>query len=152
MSTLLLHELREGETLTQTFTTNERIAMAGIRLYLYKHLSPVGNFTLTIKYNTTELASATVTSAIMEANDSNITATNYYHGFIRFDLDSNVILDENIIYTLELSGSGYTYSDSAFIGWVKEFEYPTNTTSIDVSTVDDGTQPNSFQIFNYKRV
>lgn len=119
MSKILVEELKTS--LEQDFTANKKHVLKSIRLWLYKHLSPSGNIYIeVIQGGQTIATSGNITSAYLEAN-TDATALNYSHGYIRFDFtDTFVILKGN--FTVRLNSSGYSFSDSAYFGWVKPHE------------------------------
>jgi hypothetical protein len=51
---------------------------------------------------------------------TDISASNYFHGYVRFLL--NVTLAASTSYYISLQSSGYTYSDSAFVAWCTDFD------------------------------
>lgn len=110
---LAVFELLNSDSMTQKFTVGDSpIVVNCFRLHLYKHLAPAG--TLYVKLedangNLIKLSSAVTISSISSAN--------YFHGFVKFDCP--VSLMANTSYYLELTASGYSYSGSAFIGWVQ---------------------------------
>lgn len=146
MTTVLFEELK-SVALEQNIVVEERISLKTIRLNLIKALSPAGTLILKVKDESGTIIEGTLTSAQIETQASEITALNYFHGFIDFGLEDFVLNPGN--YTVELSSSGYTYSDSSYYGWVKEFENRTNRLSSAVVNVSDS--PLSFQAWEYKK-
>ncbi len=136
MSHLLVYPLRS--TREQTVIVTKNINVKTIRLNLYKHLQPSGNLVLSIKNGSTTIATSTLAINALDSAD-------YSHGFYSFDIDIKLTPKE---YTLELSSTGYTFNDNAYIGWIKEHENNTNnfTTSID----NYYNNPFSYQIWEYK--
>ena len=147
MTTLVLDEL--DTTLSQDFTINlnRRYSIEGIRPYIYMHNAPAGTFTLSVKDGVTTLASQTFDSAEIKSDLS--TADNYAHVWKRLVFDNPFQLSLGT-YTLELSSAGYTFAESAYIGWIREFENVFNETSGTINTLFDN--PFSFQIFENRRV
>jgi len=138
---LVIDELHS--TLSQTFTLykNGRSTIEAIRPYIYMHNAPAGIFTLSIKSGGTALISKTFTSAEIKTDLS--TTDNYAHLWkaIVFDNPSQF---ENGEYELELSSSGYTYSDSSHLGWIREHENLIN--EISGTPVSDIENPRAFQL------
>jgi hypothetical protein len=145
MTTLVLDELRT--TLEQNFTTVEREQVYAIRPNLYLHNDPVGTFILSIKQGSTTLGSTTLTLAEIKTG-AGFADNQYHHGVFRFLFSTPVVLQARTEYTIELSSSGYTFSESSFIGWVKEFENLKNTFTDSIS--NDYENPFSFEKFSYK--
>jgi hypothetical protein len=146
MTTLVINELRG--TLEQDIIYINRQEVYAIRPYLYFHNDPSGTFTISLKYGSTILGSTSLTMNEILTN-ANWTAGQYHHAFIRFSFDNPVVLNPHITYTIELSQSGYTYSGTSYLGWIKEYE---NTTNQDDETAysDDFKRPFSHQIWSYK--
>jgi hypothetical protein len=119
MTKIVVEELKT--TLEQNFTNNVKRKIQSIRIWIYKHLSPSGNFYITVNQASQDLAvSEALTSSYIEANSSS-TALNYSHGFIKFNFTNPFILNAGD-FTLELSNDSYTFSESAYVGWVKYHE------------------------------
>lgn len=148
MTTLLLNPL-EAVTLSQEFTVEKRLIIKAVRPYLYFHNDPAGTFTISVKQGVTTLASFSQSMATILAGAS-WTAGQYHHAFIKFEFTNPLILNEET-YTIELSSSGYTYNASSYLGWIKEYEFPTNVVS-PVPPVGASTDyPYSFQIWSYTK-
>ncbi len=141
MTKLVVDELHS--TLSQTFTVykNERLTIEAIRPYIYMHNAPAGTFTIAVKSGGTELFSKTFTSVEIKSDLS--TANNYIHIWKTLVFASPAQI-ENGEYELELSSAGYTYSDSSYLGWVREHENLTN--EISGTPVSDIENPRSFQL------
>ena len=119
MTKLVVEELYT--TLSQDFEASHRMVLSNVRLWVYKHLSPAGNISLVVKQGGQTLATSTaITSTYLEAN-TDATAINYFHGQIRFDFASPFVIQRGDL-TLELTAAGYTFSESAYFGWVKRHE------------------------------
>ena len=119
MTKLVVEELRT--TLSQSFTLelSRRYHIYAIKPHVYLHNSPAGTFTFTIKSGSTSLASSSFTS--QDCKDDLSTANDYIRINKALILSQPLSIDGGT-YTLELSSSGYTYTSSSFIGWVKEHE------------------------------
>lgn len=119
MTTLVVEELQT--TLSQEFTISrsKRYHISGLKMYLVMYNAPSGTFTATIKSGATTIASKSFTSGDIQSDLS--TSDSYAHVWKALVFDNNVILDKGT-YTLELSSSGYTFSESAYMGWVKEHD------------------------------
>ena len=144
MSTLLVEPL-EGTPLTQEFTLkSQRLNLTAIRPRLYLHNDPTGTFTLNLKYNGNIISSADFTVADIKSGAS-YNDNEYHHGFIK--LDMGAVLNLGFTYQLELTSSGYTFAESSYLGWIKEFENQTNTFSTSVTTIDE--YPFGYQLWGY---
>ena len=144
MTTLVLDELITTISQTMTVDHEKRIQIAGIRPYIYMHNAPAGTFTLSIKDGATTLASKDFTSAEIKSDLS--TTDNYAHLWKRLVFDNPIQLTKKE-YEIELSASGYSFSESGYIGWVREHENQFNRTS--GTPISDLENPFSFQLFEY---
>ncbi len=143
MTTLVVDELKTTLTQNLTINLNRRYTVAGIRPYLYMHNSPSGTFTLSIKEGATTHASKTFTSAEIKSDLS--TSDNFAHIYKALVFANPLHLSEGT-YTLELSSSGYTFGESSYLSWVKDFEnIYNNTDSLTGISLDD--YPLGFQLF-----
>ncbi len=117
---LVVSELRT--TLEQEFTVTTDKMIERVRLHLCKYLSPAGTFTISI-VNSEDviLASRSLTLAEMQTLGSDNLSIDYYHGFVSFQFARPLALHEGQ-YSVRLSSTGYTYSDSAFLGWVRDWD------------------------------
>jgi hypothetical protein len=147
MTTLYVEE-KTASALTQTFTMEKRANIQAIRPNLYFHNDPAGTYTITIKDGANAIGSKSLTMAEIITN-ANFTANQYHHGFFNFQFDDVVTLNSGI-YTLEFSTSGYTFSESSYVGWIKEYEYRTNNIAEGDTVTTVFTNPLSFQIWSYE--
>lgn len=145
MTTLVVEEL--NDTLTQNFTIdlNRRYFVTGIRPYIYMHNSPAGTFTLSIKEGATTHASKDFTSAEIKSDLS--TSDGFAHIWKALVFSSPLMLSKGS-YSLVLSHAGYTFSETSYLGWIKEFENIFNTTDGNSTSFNDN--PLSFQLFEKK--
>jgi len=148
MTTLVVEELKT--TLSQSFTynLNRRSIIAAVRPYIFMYNSPSGTFTLSLKEGATTHASKTFTSADIKSDLS--TSDNYAHLWKALEFSNPIYLSKGT-YTLELSHSGYSFSESSYLGWIKEHENIFNNTS-DLTGVSVFDYPFSYQIFEKKGV
>lgn len=148
MTTLVVEELKT--TLSQSFTVNvnRRITVAAVRPYLLMYNSPSGTFTLSLKEGATTHASKTFTSADIKSDLS--TSDNYAHLWKVIEFSNPVHLSKGS-YTLELSHSGYTFSDTSYLGWIKEHENIFQNTA-DLTGLSSYDYPLSFQLFSKRRI
>jgi hypothetical protein len=146
MTSHFVNSLETGATIEQDFSFDVEVSCIGIRPKLYKHLEPAGTFTISLieKGSAKVLRTKSQTAAEMKAAGE---LDDYSAGFILFDWDF-VNLKKDEIYTIKLEASGYTFAESAYIGWIKEYFSPTNKTTPDPST--DLENPYSFQVAGYQ--
>lgn len=119
MTTLVVDQL--VTTLSQSFTLDQYrpYHIPAIRAKFAMFNSPGGTFSLKIKDGSTELASGSFTSAELKSDLS--TSNNYLW------IDKSVVFDTICVlkqgtYTLELSATGYTFSETSYLAWVKSYE------------------------------
>jgi len=96
-----------------------RYCIGSIAPYLYMHNAPAGTFTLAIKRGSETAFSASFTSADIKA--SLATANNFAHVFFPIVPSEPLHLDRDT-YLVELSATGYTATDSSFLGWIQQHE------------------------------
>jgi len=111
MTKIVVEELIS--TLTQDFTNNHRRTIKAVRLWLYKHLQPSGNFYVTITQESQDISTTeSITSASFTGD--------YSHGFVTLNFADPIVLLSGD-FTITLS-TDYTFSESAYIGWIKPHE------------------------------
>lgn len=115
MSRLAVEELIT--TLSQPFQVTKPLNIAGVKPYLFAASPSITSITLEIHQGATVIFSKTLTFAEIKTMGS--TTLNNWHGFIPFTNESSIFLSPGD-YTIVLSASGYTYSHSNFIGWIKD--------------------------------
>lgn len=134
-------------SLEQTFNAKKRTQIHSISAWIYKHLSPAGAFKIEIWQAGAKLTeSDPVTSSDIETN-TNSTNLNYYHGYYRFLFSGAAFVNEGD-FILKLVQTGYTYSDSAYLGWVKPHE--SITVDLDYTPVDAKENPFGVQIWKWE--
>lgn len=141
---LLVEPLRT--TITYNGDATGRILARNIRPRIYKAGSPAGTLTLTVKQSGDTLGTASLTLAAIETG---IGSSDYFHGVINFAFSQDVVINKGA-FTVELSASGYTFSESAHYGWIADFEDPVNALEGSVNNVTD--KPFSFEIWEMKRI
>lgn len=102
-----------GATVRQRFTspTDRDVNLYCLRPHLFRWLSPSGSLYLQVQDENGLKIKNTETLAISSIGPG----ANYFHGNIQFLID--LPLKRATDYWVELKGSGYTYSASAFVGW-----------------------------------
>ena len=141
MTKLVVDELKTTLSQTFTLTKNKRMTIEAIRPYIYMHNAPSGTFTLAVKSGGTTLASKTFTSA--EIKTDLATSNNYAHLWKAITF-TNPTQIENGEYELELSAAGYTYSETGYLGWIREHENLTN--ELAGTPISDIENPRAFQL------
>ena len=94
--------------------------MYAVALRLYRHSTPSGTISVELRD-----ASGGKIDASSATTITDIGSGNYWHGYYRFLLD--VGLRKNTTYQLVLTSSGYTFQESAYVGWCNDFGVVTRT-------------------------
>lgn len=131
--------------LRQLITPTRDVRAAYIRAHLFKHLAPAGSVYIQIQdangRKIKDSNSVTITD---------ITAQNYYHGYVRFALEFTFKAERT--YYLALKSSGYSYSAIAFIGWCNGFDLKKYGTSYTTPSIVGVNAPLDFDVWEYKTV
>lgn len=120
---LSVHQLENSETISTKLRLEKTSTIRAVRLGLYKHNTPDGELTLTLKDGAITIGSSVVTMA-----DLALEVGTYFHGYVRFDSpDAGWRLnidnpDDYLELTLELSLSSHANDDSNYIAWQKTIE------------------------------
>jgi len=120
---LLIEELgKDGvNELVQEFNSGESIHMCeAIRAHLYLHNTPTGTLKLEIRDNLDVLIASSDTLTISAMYSSAGFTKPYVHGVFTFNFDSPMSKETD--YKLALVASGYTFAESAYVGWAKDFD------------------------------
>jgi hypothetical protein len=143
MTTLVVEEL--VTTLTQEFTLSlpRRAHVDSIRPHLYTHNTPAGTFTLSILDLSDNLIASKSFTA-QEIYDAIPTTNDYAQAYFRINFDNKVHLP-SATYKLRLSSSGYTFSESSYMGWVRDHEDLKVT--LGYTPASDLTNPLSYEIW-----
>jgi hypothetical protein len=111
---LIVSELKT-ELLYQAVIPSKSIQIAVIRPHIYIHNAPSGYLFLQILDVNNQV--------IVESNHVSIVTINpfgFYHGYIQFDI--NLYVKKNTQYRILLSSSGYTFNESAYVGWCNDYD------------------------------
>lgn len=119
MTTLATTELITTLDQNITYTGEKPIHIQGLKMRLVWFDSPVGTFTVSFKSGSETLASKSFTVADIKTDLSTTDDYGYIYKGIEFGTAFPIVSGT---YTVELSSSGYTYSESSFLGWVKDHE------------------------------
>lgn len=109
---LIVHELYSE--LFQVVKPLKNEFIQAIRVHLYKHNNPVGSLKLEIRDNNNKVIATSNTVNISEI------AGQFYHGLITFEV--SVSLQKESDYRLYLSSTGYSFAESAYIGWCNSYD------------------------------
>jgi hypothetical protein len=146
MTTLVVEELITELYQDINYTSDERAIIASIMPYLLIYNSPAGVFTFSVLNGAEVLFSKTFTSADIKASIS--TSNNYAHVFYPIVPTTQVELEKGT-YRFKLTSSGYTFSESSYIGWIKQHE--DLQLPLDYIPTDDFDNPLSIRIKTFKR-
>jgi hypothetical protein len=119
MSKLLVEELKTSLSEGFILSNTQRYQIAAILPHLYIHNEPSGNFTFTLKKGANTIFSKTFNVTQIKSTIEN--ALDFSHLWLPIipDLPTQVESGE---YLFELTASGYTFNESAYIGWCRNFE------------------------------
>lgn len=114
---LLVHELVTSLSQRQTTPTDKDVFIEALRPHLVKYGSPAGSLYMEVRTTggTLVATSETVTIAAITAASGA-----YFHGNVRFYTYCS--LPKNTSYDFYLKSTGYTYAESAWIGWCNDFD------------------------------
>jgi len=154
MTTLVIDELRNSLPLTQKINlVNElRSRVSAIRLHLMGFNNPTGDIKMAILRDDVEVDSVTQSLATIKASiDAALgVSEDYWHGMILFQLDETIVLERGQDIKIQLEDStGYTFSESSYLGWVKEHENLKNTRFED-DPLNPFENPFTFELWKYK--
>ena len=114
MTSLAVEELKT--TLNQEILVGDNnLNVEAIRPRLYKHNVPAGTLQVQVRDTNDKIISTSNSITITD-----ISAVAFFHGFIRFDINAG--LKAGTTYRLFLVPSGYTFTESDYVGWVKDHE------------------------------
>ena len=147
---IYVQELK-ASALSQTIAVTSDILVKTVRLHLYKHNSPSGTFTMQITDNSDNvITSKGLTVSEMQSSGSAALSQNLYRGYISFELSQPVALRAGT-FKIKLTSSGYTFAESAYIGWLKDWD-DTKPSITDASTPKPADSPFDFEIYSLKGV
>lgn len=120
MTTLLFKKLVTTLEQDLRYNSTKRCQIAAFIPYIYMHNSPAGTFTFDVLNGDDEVIfSQTFDSASIK--QSLATTNNYAHVFYPI-VPTSPIQIERGLYTIKLSATGYTSSDSSYLGWIQQYE------------------------------
>lgn len=112
---LVVHELIATPLFQKIILKERDINVSFVRLHLYKALTSAGSLICQI-WNEDQRVIAE--SSAVSINT--ISAANYFHGEVRFDV--NAALKAEQVYYVALTSTGYTYSASNWVGWCNDWD------------------------------
>ncbi len=111
---LFVEEVRTS--LYQTITVGSKpLQLAAIRPHLMRWLAPAGSLTVQIWDGNRNLVETSPSMTI-----ASLGSGNYWHGYQRFYMNS--FLRAGTVYRIAVVASGYTFSESAYFGWVNAYD------------------------------
>lgn len=119
---LHVHELQS--TLEQSFTPDKIVNVEAVRLHLYRHSFAAGSLKVQIR-NQNGLVAESNAVAISDIAPG----SSFFHGMIRFDVSAQ--LKKNTTYFVRLVSTGYSFNESAYVGWCTDFDFGTYPKSPD---------------------
>jgi len=142
-----VEELKTAE-LIHDASTEERIILESIGAFIYKHKSPAGTITIQVIQASVVIGSVTFTSAQMESDITAVTATNVFHGPYRLTFAAPLVLNRGT-FQIKMISSGYTFSESAYFGWIREHERVVNNFT---STGNTRNNPLAIELWERARI
>lgn len=112
---LIVHELKTS-LYQQIKVKEDNLLLYAIRPHLYKHGNPAGTLKIQLQDSNSKVIANSET-----LNISAISAATYFHGYVRFLISSpltNLVSYRAVL----IPGGGYSFSESAYIGWCKDFD------------------------------
>lgn len=112
---LIAHELKAAGLL-QTLEAPKDMLVVAIRPHLYRHHFATGSLKIQVLDNSDVLLTE---SEVIDIAD--IGSLNFFHGSVRFLVSLG--MTKNTTYKIQLVGlNGYSFNESAFIGWCNGFD------------------------------
>jgi hypothetical protein len=111
LRSLVEQEIQVGE---------ENLNVSAIRPHLYRHNFPSGSIKIQVLDASKTLMKESDLISISDLDIAEETGLNFFHGYIRFLV--NVPLKAETNYWIRLVGSGYTFSESAYVGWCNDYD------------------------------
>lgn len=139
--TLVVHELVTflAQPLTATLKNREIVA---VRPHLVKYGNPAGSFYLEIQ---DQSANPIATSNALTAAE--ISSASYFHGHVKFDVSATIRLGRT--FRVALKSTGYTFSESNYIGWCNDYDSRIYSLGFDDPAIDQ--MPLDVQIWGYEQ-
>lgn len=119
MTTLVCQTLYTELTQDVIFSSNERLHVGCLSPYLLMMNAPAGTFTLEFIGPNGSVFTKSFNSSDIKASIP--TTDNYAHVFYPV-IPDNLVQIESGSFTIKLTSSGYTPTNTSFIGWVQQHE------------------------------
>jgi len=114
--TLILNELIDDDLKQEIKVKDQNVDVIAIRPHIYRHNFATGSLAIQVQDTIGDIIATSNTIAI-----SSIATLDFFHGYIRFDIEASLKADT--IYNISLrSSGGYTFAESAYIGWCNDFD------------------------------
>lgn len=122
---LVVHEL--VSSLYQEMTTTKAVMIAAIRPKLYIHGSPAGSIVIHIRGPLGNLIAESDFVSI-----ASLKTAAYAHKYYRFDVSA--FLQAGKTFRVYLASTGYTFNESAYVGWCNDFDLRKYDPAYEVAT------------------
>jgi hypothetical protein len=123
---LLIEELKSA-SVGQKITPNQNYNIEAIRPHLYKHNTATGSILVTV-HDTNGNVIASSTPILISA----LSASTFFHGHVTFNIKAS--LQAGVEYLVRVTGiGGYTFSESAYVGFCRDFDFHTYPATYPVS-------------------
>ena len=119
---LIVQEI--ATSVSQKLRPYRNVQIEAIRPCIYVHNKPAGALKVTV--STTD---GLLIAESSEVNISDMTTLPYFHGYVRFDVSAHLKRDVEYMVSV-VAGSGYTFSESGYVGVCNDFDarkYETDT-------------------------
>ena len=117
MTTLVVDEL--VSQLVQPIYIKKKIKALAVKLHLYVHNMPTGSFKFQILKEGDLYAEFPFSCDDLKSSFGG--TTSYFRVFFPFAVGSKINFEEGN-YTLKITSTGYTYSQTSFLGWCKDWQ------------------------------
>lgn len=127
---LVVHELT-ASGVSQELRPEKNMILAAVRPHIYRHSTPSGQLSLQV-FDESDVMVAESESV----NIADIGSAPFFHGYVTFAINGGLKKDHK--YTFRLVGSGYSFSESSYVGWCSGFDlgkYPSTYTVDDMIKV-----------------
>ena len=111
---LIVHEL--DTSLFQEVRTDWRYhQVTNVRPHVYRHDSPAGTVKVQIQDSDENLIAESASRTIADIGEGT-----YWHGYANFEVAAQ--LEPDTVYRVVLVAAGYTFGESAYLGWCNGFD------------------------------
>lgn len=100
---------------------DDDLDVVAIRPHLIRFNNPAGSVRMQVLDSSKRLIAQSALASIATVDvDDAVVGEDFVHGYVRFYL--NVPMKAGTTYWIRLVGSGYTFSESAYLGWCNDFD------------------------------